>query len=167
MDLTAFVEASKGAIYPDALDSVYYQGKYWGAPWAMTVANLMYYNEDILNEHGIDPATLTIWSAVHRSLRVSQGRRRNVRPESAQRTPAPAATGHSTSLSGLSASKARSICSWAAALRLPIAFLNSPLSVILTYMSWSSPAIIFIRANFMSTPPELKDGARVDGAREF
>ena len=57
--------------------------------------------------------------------------------------------------------------SWAAALRLPIAFLNSPLSVILTYMSWSSPAIIFIRAYFMSTPPELKDGARVDGAREF
>ena len=27
--------------------------------------------------------------------------------------------------------------SWAAALRLPIAFLNSPLAVILIYMSWT------------------------------
>ena len=57
--------------------------------------------------------------------------------------------------------------SWAKALQLPIAFLNSPLSVILTYMSWSSLAIIFIRAYFMSIPPELEDAARVDGAREF
>ena len=63
MDLTAVVEDNKGAIYPDALDSVYYQGKYWGAPWAMTVANLMYYNQAILTEHAIDPATLTTWSA--------------------------------------------------------------------------------------------------------
>ncbi len=57
--------------------------------------------------------------------------------------------------------------SWAAALHLPIAFLNSPLAVILTYMSWSSLAIIFIRAYFMSIPPELEDAARVDGAREL
>ncbi|MCY3903962.1 MAG: carbohydrate ABC transporter permease [Caldilineaceae bacterium] len=57
--------------------------------------------------------------------------------------------------------------SWAVALRLPIAFLNNPLAVILTYMSWSSLAIIFIRAYFMSIPPELEDAARVDGAREF
>ncbi len=63
LDLTDVVEESKGAIYPDALDSVLYQGRYWGAPWAMTVANLMYYNADILAEHGVDPATLTTWSA--------------------------------------------------------------------------------------------------------
>ena len=63
LDLTDVVEESKGAIYPDALDSVLYKGRYWGAPWAMTVANLMYYNADILAEHGIDPATLTTWSA--------------------------------------------------------------------------------------------------------
>ena len=57
--------------------------------------------------------------------------------------------------------------SWAAALHLPIPLLNSPLAVILTYMSWSSLAIIFIRAYFMSIPPELEDAARVDGAREL
>ena len=167
LDLTAFVEASKGAIYPDALDSVYYQGKYWGAPWAMTVANLMYYNEDILNEHGIDPATLTIWSAFTAACESLKGAGVTSVLIGAKNACPCGHWAHSTSLSGLSASKARSICSWAAALRLPIAFLNSPLSVILTYMSWSSPAIIFIRAYFMSTPPELKDGARVDGAREF
>ena len=63
LDLTDVVEENKGAIYPDALDSVLYKGRYWGAPWAMTVANLMYYNADILAEHGVDPATLTTWSA--------------------------------------------------------------------------------------------------------
>ncbi len=55
----------------------------------------------------------------------------------------------------------------AAALHLPIAFLNSLLAVILTYMSWSSLAIIFIRAYFMSIPPELEDAARVYGAGEL
>lgn len=63
MDLTDVVEANRGAIYPDALDSVLYRGSYWGAPWAMTIANLMYYNEGILGEHGVDPASLTTWSA--------------------------------------------------------------------------------------------------------
>jgi ABC-type glycerol-3-phosphate transport system permease component len=56
---------------------------------------------------------------------------------------------------------------WAEAWYLPIAFLNNPLPVILTYMSWSSLAIIFIRAYFMSIPPDLEDAARVDGAREI
>ena len=63
MDLTDVVEANKGAIYPDALNSVLYKDRYWGAPWAMTVANLMYYNAGVLAEHGVDPATLTTWSA--------------------------------------------------------------------------------------------------------
>ena len=63
MDLTDVVEANKGSIYPDALDSVLYKDRYWGAPWAMTIANLIYYNAGILSEHGVDPATLTTWSA--------------------------------------------------------------------------------------------------------
>ncbi len=63
MDLTDVVEESKGAIYPDALDSVLYRDRYWGAPWAMTVANLMYYNAGLLDQHGIDPDSLTTWSA--------------------------------------------------------------------------------------------------------
>lgn len=41
MDLTDVVEANTGANYPDALDSVLYRGRHWGAPWAMTIANLM------------------------------------------------------------------------------------------------------------------------------
>ena len=52
-------------------------------------------------------------------------------------------------------------------LNLNINFLNSPTAVILTYMSWSSLAIIFIRAYFNSIPTEIEDAARVDGANEF
>ena len=73
MDLTAVVEQNKGTIYPDALNSVKFRGKYWGAPWAMTVANLMYYNEDILEAHGIDPVTLTTWSAFTSACEMLKG----------------------------------------------------------------------------------------------
>ena len=63
MDLTDIVNQYSNSIYPDALDSVRYQGKYWGAPWAMTIANLMYYNEDILKKNNIDPKSLKTWSS--------------------------------------------------------------------------------------------------------
>ena len=63
MDLTDIVNQYSDSIYPDALDSVRYQGKYWGAPWAMTIANLMYYNEDILKKNNIDPKSLRTWSS--------------------------------------------------------------------------------------------------------
>ena len=60
---TDIVNQYSDSIYPDALDSVRYQGKYWGAPWAMTIANLMYYNEDILKKNNIDPKSLRTWSS--------------------------------------------------------------------------------------------------------
>lgn len=60
-----------------------------------------------------------------------------------------------------------SLQSLAIMLHLPIRLLNNPLSVILTYLSWSPLAIIFIRAYFMSIPVELEDAARVDGASEL
>jgi ABC-type glycerol-3-phosphate transport system permease component len=56
---------------------------------------------------------------------------------------------------------------WAAALHLHIAFRNSPLSLILTYMSWSPLAVIFIRAYFSTIPKEIEEAARMDGAGEF
>ena len=55
----------------------------------------------------------------------------------------------------------------ASALHLPVKFLNSPLSLIITYFSWSSIAIVFIRAYFLSIPIELPEAARVDGANEW
>ncbi len=56
---------------------------------------------------------------------------------------------------------------WAAAANLPITFRNSPLSLILTYFSWTSLAIIFIRAYFSNIPAEMEEAARMDGASEW
>ncbi len=56
---------------------------------------------------------------------------------------------------------------WAEAANLPFTFRNSPLSLILTYFSWTSVAIIFIRAYFSNIPGEMEDAARVDGASEW
>lgn len=53
------------------------------------------------------------------------------------------------------------------ALNLPFTFRNSPLSLIVTYFSWTSIAIVFIRAYFLSIPAELEEAARVDGASEW
>jgi ABC-type glycerol-3-phosphate transport system substrate-binding protein len=38
----------------------------------MTIANLIYYNEGILNEHGVDPASLTTWSAFTDACQIFQ-----------------------------------------------------------------------------------------------
>lgn len=56
---------------------------------------------------------------------------------------------------------------WAAAAQMPFKFRNSPLSLIITYFSWSSIAIVFIRAYFTNIPTEMEEAARVDGASEW
>lgn len=53
------------------------------------------------------------------------------------------------------------------AVGLPFTFRNSPLSLIVTYLSWSSIAIVFIRAYFANIPSELEEAARIDGASEW
>lgn len=60
LDLTDVVEQNQGAIYPDALNSVRFRDRYWEAPWAMTVANLMYYNAELLADNDINPSTLRL-----------------------------------------------------------------------------------------------------------
>src|SRR5690606_23165397 len=46
-------------------------------------------------------------------------------------------------------------------------FRNSPLSLIVTYFSWISIAVVFIRTYFMGIPVEMEEAARVDGASEW
>lgn len=50
---------------------------------------------------------------------------------------------------------------------MPFTFRNSPLSLIITYFSWSSIAIVFIRAYFMNIPREMDEAAVMDGASEW
>ncbi len=56
---------------------------------------------------------------------------------------------------------------WASAVHLPFTFRNSPVGLILTYMSWVSIAIVFIRAYYTNIPKEMEEAARVDGASEW
>ncbi|MBN1449723.1 MAG: carbohydrate ABC transporter permease [Anaerolineales bacterium] len=55
----------------------------------------------------------------------------------------------------------------AADTNMPFRFRNSLLSLIVTYFSWTSIAIVFIRAYFGGIPPEMEEAARVDGANEW
>lgn len=56
---------------------------------------------------------------------------------------------------------------WAKSMYLPFTFRNSPVGLILTYLSWVSIAIVFIRAYYASIPLEMDEAARVDGASEW
>jgi ABC-type glycerol-3-phosphate transport system permease component len=56
---------------------------------------------------------------------------------------------------------------WAAAMHLPFTFRNSPISLIITYFSWTSIAVIFFYAYFRGIPADLADAAAVDGASEW
>jgi ABC-type glycerol-3-phosphate transport system permease component len=48
-----------------------------------------------------------------------------------------------------------------------LGLVNSPLSVILTYLAWVPFAIFFFRAYFAGVPKELIEAARIDGASEL
>jgi len=64
VDLTdLFTPAVKENLDQGAIAAVTYKGRQWAAPFGGGVNNLFYYNKDILAEQGIDPATLTTWSA--------------------------------------------------------------------------------------------------------
>lgn len=46
-----------------ALDSAVYQGKYYGVPWLLD-AKFFYYNKKLLQQAGVDPASVTTWDGV-------------------------------------------------------------------------------------------------------
>ncbi len=56
---------------------------------------------------------------------------------------------------------------WARALDMPFTFRNSPISLIVTYFSWTSIAIVFFYAYFRNIPADLVAAAAVDGASEW
>ncbi len=58
-----FTPEIKANLDQGAVTAVTYKGKQWAAPMGTGVNNLLYYNTDILAAQGIDPATLTTWSA--------------------------------------------------------------------------------------------------------
>ncbi|WP_421724931.1 ABC transporter substrate-binding protein [Bauldia sp.] len=61
VDLTDFVEERRDTILP-GLESFYrFNGRDYAIPFELNVGNLLYFNTDMLAEHGIDPEQLNTW----------------------------------------------------------------------------------------------------------
>lgn len=62
-DLSDIAAAHADAFDPGTLGVVTYRDRQWAVPFGKIPGNLIFYNRTILEEQGIDPATLTTWSA--------------------------------------------------------------------------------------------------------
>jgi multiple sugar transport system substrate-binding protein len=72
MDVTErFPESERAKILPGALDTVKYEGRYYGVPWIIDTKYL-YYNEEMLEQAGVDSPPET-WDAVVEAARRVKG----------------------------------------------------------------------------------------------
>lgn len=61
LDLTDFVTPIEAKLRP-GLETMYqYDGKSYGVLWGLKVGNILYYNPKMLEEQGVDPASLATW----------------------------------------------------------------------------------------------------------
>ncbi|MBO9588801.1 ABC transporter substrate-binding protein [Devosia sp.] len=61
LDLTDFVTPIEAKLRP-GLETMYrYDGKSYGVLWGLKVGNILYYNPVMLEEQGVDPASLATW----------------------------------------------------------------------------------------------------------
>ncbi|OEO32883.1 hypothetical protein VW23_009300 [Devosia insulae DS-56] len=60
-DLTEFVKPIEEKLRP-GLETMYqYDGKSYGVLWGLKLGNILYYNPEMLNAQGVDPASLATW----------------------------------------------------------------------------------------------------------
>jgi raffinose/stachyose/melibiose transport system substrate-binding protein len=64
VDLTDFVAGLSDKIAPGIEGFYEFGGKHYGIPLGLSIGNLLYYNEDMLAEKGVDPAKLDTWEGM-------------------------------------------------------------------------------------------------------
>ncbi len=60
-DISDFWAQNKDRFLPGTEASIMQDGKYYGVPWTIHTDTQIYYNEAVLANNGIDPATLNTW----------------------------------------------------------------------------------------------------------
>jgi raffinose/stachyose/melibiose transport system substrate-binding protein len=68
VDITDLVDQYKDNFDPGTIDAITYKDRKWAVPFGVSPGNLIWYNKDILAKNGIDPSTLTTWSAFTAAL---------------------------------------------------------------------------------------------------
>lgn len=72
MDLTDLAAEYSDLFDPGVMSVVTYRDRVWGVPFGVQPGNLVYYNEDMVADLGIDPSTLTTWSAFTDALQIAK-----------------------------------------------------------------------------------------------
>ncbi len=67
-DLSDLIDQVQDKFDPASIKAVTYRGHKWAVPFGKVPGNLVWYNKDILAKNGIDPTTLSTWSAFTTAL---------------------------------------------------------------------------------------------------